>query len=125
MPLIRDWRKISILGRREAPHPPLRGTSRALIPRISLLLESGKWINRFPGSILRWVNGHERTVLDLLDQHLMSVLVRVTVVVGETDLTHDAVPLSPFEHLADPLGASRLGRCLAHDDHRLVCRRGE
>src|SRR5438132_2761888 len=53
----------------------------------------------------------------------MFVLVRVTVVVGETDLTHDAVPLSAFEQIAGPLGTSCLGRGLAHDDHRLVRRR--
>src|SRR5439155_10873547 len=94
-----------------------------LIRRITLLLESGEWIDRFPGSMLRRVHGHEHTVLDLLDQHLMFVLVRVTVVVSETDLTHDAVPLSAFEQIAGPLGTSCLGRGLAHDDHRLVRRR--
>src|SRR6185436_10737040 len=40
------------------------------------------------------------TVLDLLDEHLVVVLIRVAGVVGELDGAHDAVPLAGLEELA-------------------------
>src|SRR5207302_3720133 len=56
-------------------------------------------------------DGDELPALDLVDQHLVLVLVRVPFVVGELHLAVERVPAAGLEGLADLLAvAVRLGR---------------
>src|SRR6266571_356790 len=107
-----------------ASHPPLRGTfspqsgekdliRESLAPRSgervaegrvrdrASLTPAGERIHRFPGSVLRRPHGLLDAVLNLLDQHLVLVLIRIAGVVGESHFTHQAVPLAVLEHALD------------------------
>src|SRR5256885_11892976 len=76
---------------------------------------------RLPRLQLLGPDGDELAVLDLLDQHLVLVLVRVALVVGELHRAIDGLPASAVERLARLLAvAVRLCDGLGENPHRRV-----
>src|SRR5947207_4469663 len=86
-----------------------------------ILLPAGEWPERLAGLEFLWPDGDEFPVLDLVDQHLVLVLVRVPVVVGELHRAVEGFPGAGVERLARLLAvAVRLRTRLCQDPHRGV-----
>src|SRR3954471_4796386 len=93
--------------------------------RFERLLPAGEGPERLAGGQVLGPYGDELPVLDLLDQHLVLVLVGVAVVVGELDGAIQRFPAAGIERLAGflPVAVS-LRRRLRQDPHRRVSRGG-
>src|SRR5258708_30955957 len=108
IPLMSACSKIAI-GRR-----PERGQWPAHAVR--LLAPAGEGVYRFLRSELGRIERLVNAVLNLFHEHLVLVLVRIALVVGERDLTHDAVPLAALQKVAcSGRIAPRFRRGLGHD----------
>src|SRR5438445_961781 len=88
------------------------------------LLPAREWPDGLSGRQLLRPHREEFAALDLLDQHLVLVLVGIALVVGELDRAVEGVPTAALEGGPELLAvAAGLGRFLREDPHRGVCGR--
>src|SRR3954465_1724686 len=89
--------------------------------QVGRLLPAGERPDRLAALEILRPDGDEFPVLDLLDQHLVLVLVGGALVVGELHRPVERVPAALVERILRLLAiAGRLGRGLAEDVHRSV-----
>src|SRR4051812_37401124 len=84
------------------PHersPSGRAAAGSILLRTPRSLPAGERPERLAGGEVLGPHGDELAVLDLLDQHLVLVLVGVALVVGKLDLAVQRVPASAVQRL--------------------------